>query len=329
MQVIALKHIIFIFVGLLCLTPLISSALALVLGVAMALLKWVPPQVNPSKWVKKLLAISIVGLGFGVSFAAAKSAALTSLPMIIVFILLTFALALGVARVLHMDQKTAALIGSGTAICGGSAIAAVAPAIQAKPNQIAVALGCVFVLNAAALLIFPWVGHYLQLTPEQFGIWAAIAIHDTSSVVGAAEVFNAASLETATSVKLLRALAIAPVAVLAAYIYQRLQVRKLKHANYLGDVEGTRVIPSPKPQLIPAFIILYVLAIVIANLLPQGEAVYSEIFTWAKRLLVVCLYLVGASLSLHTIRQAGFKPMLLATLLWVLISAASLGWILA
>lgn len=326
MQVIALKHIIFLFVGLLCLTPLISSALALVLGVAMALLKWVPPQVNPSKWVKKLLAISIVGLGFGVSFAAAKSAALTSLPMIVVFILLTLVLALAVARVLHMDQKTAALIGSGTAICGGSAIAAVAPAIQAKPNQIAVALGCVFVLNAAALLIFPWIGHYLQLTPEQFGIWAAIAIHDTSSVVGAAEVFNAASLETATSVKLLRALAIAPVAVLAAYIYQRLQARKIEHA---GSEEGTTAISSHKPQLIPTFIIFYVLAIVIANLLPQGEAIYSEIFIWAKRLLVVCLYLVGASLSLHTIRQAGFKPMLLATLLWVLISAASLGWVLA
>jgi len=326
MQVIALKHIIFLFVGLLCLTPLISSALALVLGVAMALLNWVPPQVNPSKWVKKLLAISIVGLGFGVSFAAAKSAALTSLPMIVVFILLTLVLALGVARVLHMDQKTAALIGSGTAICGGSAIAAVAPAIQAKPNQIAVALGCVFVLNAAALLIFPWVGHYLQLTPEQFGIWAAIAIHDTSSVVGAAEVFDAASLETATSVKLLRALAIAPVAVLAAYIYQRLQASKRERGS---SEKGTAAISSHTPQLIPTFIFLYILAIVIANLLPQGEAVYSEIFSWAKRLLVVCLYLVGASLSLHTIRQAGLKPMLLATLLWVLISAASLGWILA
>jgi uncharacterized integral membrane protein (TIGR00698 family) len=276
--------------------------------------------------VKKLLAISIVGLGFGVSFAAAKSAALTSLPMIVVFILLTLVLALGVARVLHMDQKTAALIGSGTAICGGSAIAAVAPAIQAKPNQIAVALGCVFVLNAAALLIFPWVGHYLQLTPEQFGIWAAIAIHDTSSVVGAAEVFDAASLETATSVKLLRALAIAPVAVLAAYIYQRLQASKRERGS---SEKGTAAISSHTPQLIPTFIFLYILAIVIANLLPQGEAVYSEIFSWAKRLLVVCLYLVGASLSLHTIRQAGLKPMLLATLLWVLISAASLGWILA
>ncbi|MFU8784685.1 YeiH family protein [Aliidiomarina sp.] len=344
MQVIALKHIIFIFVGLLCLTPLISSSLALVLGLAMALLKWVPPQINPSKWVKKLLAISIVGLGFGVSFAAAKSAALTSLPMIVVFIVLTLLLAIGFARVLQMNQKTAALIGSGTAICGGSAIAAVAPAIQARPDQIAVALGCVFVLNAAALLVFPWIGHYLQLTPEQFGIWAAIAIHDTSSVVGAAEVFNEASLETATSVKLLRALAIAPVAVLAAYIYQRSSTRALMQAQAIKSSETSTnaakgavasstelpaIVTAQKPPLMPAFIILYLLAIVIANLLPQGEAIYSEIFVWAKRLLVVCLYLVGASLSLSTIRQAGFKPMLLATLLWVIVSVASLGWILA
>lgn len=327
MQVIALKHIIFLFVGLLCLTPLISSSLALVLGLAMALLKWVPPQINPAKLVKKLLAISIVGLGFGVSFAAAKSAALVSLPMIVVFIVLTLVLALGFSRLLQMDRKTGTLIGAGTAICGGSAVAAVAPTIQARPDQIAVALGCVFVLNAVGLLVFPLVGHWLAMTPHEFGIWAAIAIHDTSSVVGAAEVYSSDSLEVATSVKLLRALAIAPVAVLAAFVFQRLQHRIKLQASAEPNTSVEKVV-KPKVQLIPTFIIFYVLAIVIANLLPQGEAVYNEIFAWAKRLLVVCLYLVGASMSLTTIRNAGFKPMLLAIVLWLIVSVASLLWIM-
>ncbi|RUO36003.1 putative sulfate exporter family transporter [Aliidiomarina shirensis] len=326
MQVIALKHIMFLFVGLLCLTPFISSSLALVLGLAMALLKWVPPQISPAKLVKKLLAISIVGLGFGVSFAAAKSAALTSLPMIVVFITLTLVLALGFSRLLSMDRKTGTLIGAGTAICGGSAVAAVAPTIQARPDQIAVALGCVFVLNAVGLIIFPMVGHWLAMTPQEFGIWAAVAIHDTSSVVGAAEVYSSDSLEVATSVKLLRALAIAPVAVFSAFVYQRIQQRRALKGSAVSNVEAVSE-SKPKVQLIPTFIIFYVLAIVIANLLPQGEVIYTELFTWAKRLLVVCLYLVGASMSLSTIRNAGFKPMLLAIVLWLIVSVASLLWI--
>lgn len=327
MQVIALKHIIFLFVGLLCLTPLISSSLALVLGLTMALLKWVPPQINPAKLVKKLLAISIVGLGFGVSFAAAKSAALTSLPMILTFIVVTLLLALGFSRLLQMDRKTGTLIGAGTAICGGSAVAAVAPTIQARPDQIAVALGCVFVLNAVGLIVFPLVGHWLAMSPQEFGIWAAVAIHDTSSVVGAAEVYNSDSLEVATSVKLLRALAIAPVAVLSAFVYQRIQQRKALQGPDANTLDAVAE-PKPKVQLIPTFIIFYVLAIVIANLLPQGEAIYSELFAWAKRLLVVCLYLVGASMSLSIIRKAGFKPMLLAVVLWLIVSVASLLWIM-
>ncbi|RUO23249.1 putative sulfate exporter family transporter [Aliidiomarina iranensis] len=323
MQVIALKHIIFLFVGMLCLTPLISSSLALVLGLAMALLNWVPPQINPAKLVKMLLAVSIVGLGFGVSFAAAKSAALASLPMILVFIICTLLLAVGFANWLKMDRKIGVLIGSGTAICGGSAVAAAGPSIQARPDQMAVALSCVFVLNAVGLVVFPWVGHWLAMSPQDFGIWAAIAIHDTSSVVGAAEVYHTDSLEIATAVKLLRALAIAPVVIVLAFIYQHLQKR---NKAVTTAARQTSLIKVP---LVPKFILFYLAAILIANLLPQGEMVYTEIFAWAKRLLVVCLYLVGASMSLNAIRNAGFKPMLLAILLWLLVSVASLLWILA
>ena len=320
MQVIALKHIIFVFVGLLCFTPLFSSASALVAGMLMALLGWVPSQVNPAKLVKKLLAIAIVGLGFGVSFSAAKAAAITSLPMIVVFIVGTFGLAWWLAKWLRVEPKTATLIGAGTAICGGSAVAAVAPTIQARNDQIAVALGVVFVLNALALLLFPAVGHYFQLTPEQFGLWAALAIHDTSSVVGAAEVFAAESLPTATAVKLLRAMAIAPVAIVCAVLYQR-WLRQQQ-----PELTTTKIAAH---KLVPGFILFYVLAIAVANLLPQGTAIYSELFAWSKRLLVVCLYLVGASLSLATIRQAGWRPLLLASVLWLLVSACTLLWIVA
>lgn len=320
MQVIALKHIIFVFVGLLCFTPLFSSASALIAGMLMALLGWVPSQVNPAKMVKKLLAIAIVGLGFGVSFSAAKTAAITSLPMIVVFIIGTFALAWWLAKLLRIAPKTATLIGAGTAICGGSAVAAVAPTIQARNDQIAVALGVVFVLNALALLLFPALGYYFQLTPEQFGLWAALAIHDTSSVVGAAEVFAAESLPTATAVKLLRAMAIAPVAIICALLYQRWLRQQQPEAT-------TTKIAAHK--LVPGFILFYVLAIAAANLLPQGAAIYSELFAWSKRLLVVCLYLVGSSLSLATIRQAGWRPLLLASVLWLLVSAFALLWILA
>ncbi|RUO20700.1 YeiH family protein [Aliidiomarina haloalkalitolerans] len=315
MQVIALKHIVFLFVGLLCLTPLISSPLALVLGITAALLGWVPSHVNVGAIVKKLLAISIVGLGFGVNLEVAARTSGENLILIIFYVVVTLGLALGFAKLLRLDNRSATLIGSGTAICGGSAIAAMAPTIQARAEQIAVALGCVFILNALALLVFPPLGQWLGLSQYDFGVWAAIAIHDTSSVVGAAEVYGDEALIVATTVKLTRALAIVPMVLITALVYQHMQRRR--------NVDVQSKLPT-----VPLFIVFYVLAILIAEFLPQGAPVYEVAFDSAKRVLVVCLYLIGASMSLNTIRKAGFKPMLLAILLWLFVSISSLWWIM-
>ncbi|MCH8501151.1 MAG: putative sulfate exporter family transporter [Aliidiomarina sp.] len=315
MQVIALKHIVFLFIGLLCLTPLISSPVALVLGIVAALLGWVPKHVNVAALVKRLLAISIVGLGFGVNLQVAARTSGENILLILFYVVTTLLLALGLAKLLRMDKRSATLIGSGTAICGGSAIAAMAPTIQARAEQIAVALGCVFILNAIALFVFPPIGHWLGLSEYDFGVWAAIAIHDTSSVVGAAEVYGDEALVVATTVKLTRALAIVPMVLIAAVVYQAGQRRR--------NIEVATKLPT-----VPLFIVFYVVAILVAELVPQGAAAYELAFDFAKRLLVVCLYLIGASMSLTTIRQAGFKPMLLAIILWLFVSMSSLWWIL-
>lgn len=312
-KVVSLKHIIFVFIGLLCLTPILDAPKALLVGLIMALTGFVPTHINIHLLIKRLLAWSIVGMGFGISLSTALSSSRENLPLLAASIIGTLLLASVGTRLFKVEQTTGTLIGAGTAICGGSAIAAVAPAIQAKGEQIGVALGCISILNAAALWIFPWVGQALELSQQQFGVWAALAIHDTSSVVGAAEYYGHEALELATTLKLTRALAIVPLALVISWWY----ARKLNKG-------GGGVVKKPA---IPLFIIFYVVAMLIAQFLPQGEPVYNVIFDMAKRLLVVCLYLVGATLSLAALRSAGVRPMLLAISLWVIISAGTLSWI--
>ncbi|WP_241971707.1 YeiH family protein [Aliidiomarina sanyensis] len=312
MQVIALKHIVFVFLALLSLTPLISSSYALVLGILMALFGWVPPQVKPAVWVKKLLAVAIVGLGFGVNLSVALSASVSQLGLLVVVITGTIILGLALTQLFRVEPTSGKLISAGTAICGGSAIAAVAPAIRARAESIAVALACVFVLNALALWTFPAVGHAFGLTQEQFGIWAALAIHDTSSVVAAAELYGDESLMVATTLKLTRALAIVPLVLIFAWWYRRTH----PSSSAVGIVPG-----------VPLFIVLYILAIMIAALIPQGQPVYAFAFQGARHLLALCLFFIGASLSLAQLKQAGFKPIALATLLWLLVASGTLWWV--
>lgn len=311
-QVISLKHIVFVFVGLLCLTPLLTAPLALLIGLVMALIGFVPNHIDIQQVLKRLLAWSIVGMGFGISLSTALSSSLVYLPLLLVSIVTTLLLARLGTRLLNIEPTTGTLIGAGTAICGGSAIAAVAAAIQANSRYIGVALGCVSLLNATALWIFPWVGQTLELSQQQFGVWAALAIHDTSSVVGAAGFYGNEALELATTLKLTRALAIVPLALAFSWWYAR------------TAKQGVDVVKKPA---IPLFIVFYVVAMLIAQLLPQGAPVYTVVFDVAKRLLVVCLYLVGASLSLAAIKTAGVRPMLLAIALWVIISAGTLSWV--
>jgi uncharacterized integral membrane protein (TIGR00698 family) len=276
----------------------------------MASLGWVPQSIQPSVWVKKLLALAIVALGFGVQINVAWQVTSDYFGLMVTSIVVTLCAALLLGRLLKVDSITSHLLGSGTAICGGSAIAAVAPAVHARNDQIALALASVFTLNAVALLIFPLIGRALALEDQTFGAWAAIAIHDTSSVVGAAQAYSDEALQTATTLKLARALWIVPLALLSALVYQR-----FSHTETQTRVK------------IPLFIIGYVVAMLVSSAWPQFHELYSVTFGAGKSLLVFCLYLVGASITVARLKAAGPRPLLLAVVLWLLIATLSLAWL--
>ncbi|OJI19123.1 hypothetical protein VVNSV5830_00148 [Vibrio vulnificus] len=281
------------------------------LGFLLASTGLVPSQLPISTYTKKLLSYSIIGLGFGIQFQQAIAVTSDGIGLIVVTIVGTLLLGYLVAKVIKLETTTAYLISAGTAICGGSAIAAVAPAIKAKDQQIALALATVFVLNSLALFIFPVIGHALALDQQTFGTWAAIAIHDTSSVVGAASAYGEQALTTATTLKLARALWIIPVALLSAMLFAR--------GN--GE-EGKRKL------VLPYFIFWYCGAIAFSDLFPQFETAYQGIFSVAKQALVVCLFLIGCSISVEKLKSAGAKPLIFGLSLWVVISTTSLSWLL-
>ncbi len=289
-----------------CLTPYANSPSALVVGFLLSAIGWVPRQVPLAKITKKLLAYSIVGLGFGIPFQQALSVTSHGIGLIITTIFGTLLLGVLLTKWLNINLRTGYLISAGTAICGGSAIAAVSPAINAKDDQTGLALATVFVLNSVALFVFPVIGHALGLSQTQFGTWAAVAIHDTSSVVGAASAYGEQALTTATTLKLARALWIIPVTLISALAF------------------GSK----NKKWVLPYFIFFYCAAIGISDQLPQFSDYYQSIFALAKRALVVCLFLIGCGISLDKIKAAGSKPLILGVSLWVVISIASLTWVL-
>lgn len=305
------KNIPFGLTLLFCLTPFVSSPIALVIGFLLASFSLVPTEFPIASFTKKLLSYSIIGLGFGIHFEQALAVTSDGIGLIIATILGTLVIGMMTAKAIKLERTTAYLIASGTAICGGSAIAAVAPAIKAKDEQIGLALATVFVLNSLALFIFPVIGHAIGLDQHTFGTWAAIAIHDTSSVVGAASAYGEEALTTATTLKLARALWIIPVALISAIIFS--------HGN---DGEGKSKL------VIPYFIFWYCAAIAFSDFFPQFEVVYQGIFAIAKQALVVCLFLIGCSISVSKLRSAGAKPLMFGVTLWVLISTTSLGWLL-
>jgi len=305
-----IKPALFWLVGILTLTPVISAPIALILGALMAHFQAIPTRVQPSIWVKKLLAIAIVALGFGVQLDVAWQVTSDYFALMIVSIVATIMLALLLGRLFKIDTVTSHLLGSGTAICGGSAIAAVAPAIHARNEQIALALASVFTLNAIALVIFPLIGHALGLDEQTFGAWAAIAIHDTSSVVGAAQAYGDNALQVATTLKLARALWIIPLALVSAMVYQRMTKTS-----------------SRRRITVPWFIVGYIAAMLLATAVPQLDTLYSITFNLGKQLLVFCLYLVGASITVERLKAAGWRPLLLAIVLWFVIATMSLLWL--
>ncbi|MFT4836909.1 MAG: putative integral membrane protein (TIGR00698 family) [Psychromonas sp.] len=299
------QNLIFIAAAILCLSPVISSPIALLLGFTLAILGLVPKQINLNLLTKNLLAYSIIGLGFGINLDQAIAASKEAFGLIILSLLSTLIIGWLLTKRLGINSKTGYLISSGTAICGGSAIAAVAPAINASKDQTSIALATVFLLNSVALFLFPFIGHLLSMTQHAFGVWCAIAIHDTSSVVGAASAYGDQSLLIATTLKLARALWIIPIAFISALLFK-------------GD---------NKKITVPRFILFYCLSILVAYYLPQFSSVYEIVFSVSKRFLVLSLFLIGAAISFNKIRSAGPKPLFLGGLLWIISATGSLAYI--
>lgn len=299
---ISIQKLIFIIALILCLTPLVSPPVALLIGIAIAQFIGHPYIHLNHKATSLLLKISVIGLGFGMNVHSALSAGKQGLLFTIASIVGTLSLGLLLGRFLKIEKKTSHLISCGTAICGGSAIAAISPVINADEKQISIALGTVFILNSVALFLFPWIGHMLDLSQMQFGLWSAIAIHDTSSVVGAANKYGAEALQVATTVKLARALWIIPVALLTT-VFFKTGKKKIK---------------------IPYFIGLFILAMIINTYFPIIHPISGYLVDIAKIGLTVTLFLIGAGLSASVIKSVGVKPLLQGIILWIVISVAAL-----
>jgi uncharacterized integral membrane protein (TIGR00698 family) len=294
----------FVLFLLFCLTPWCSPPIALALGLALALTIGHP--FKTSQATKLLLQMSVVGLGFGMNLQKVVDAGRTGILFTIATIAGTLLVGWALGRAMHVSRGTAHLISSGTAICGGSAIAAVGPVIEATDEEMSVSLGTVFILNSIALFAFPVIGKAMQLTQTQFGVWAAIAIHDTSSVVGAAARYGAEALQVATTVKLARALWIVPLTIGTALAFRR----------------RTRV-------AIPWFILLFVLAAMIRSFVPEPVELWDFLVRAARVGLTVTLFLIGASLSRRSLAAVGVRPLILGVILWLLISAAGLWGVVA
>ena len=297
---------IFIVLFVCCLLPFVTPAIALFAGLAFALTAGQPYPKFSKKTSKYLLQFSVVGLGFGMNLYASLQSGKEGMLFTIVSVFAVLALGIWLGKRLLIDRKTSYLIAAGTAICGGSAIAAVGPVVKADDNQMSMSLGTIFILNAIALFIFPPIGHLLGLTQEQFGLWAAIAIHDTSSVVGAGAAYGETALKIATMVKLTRALWIIPITILTMFLFKQ---------------KGAKI-------TIPWFILFFILAMVANTFLSLPEALTRSVVWAAKQGLTLTLFLIGAGLSRQVIRQVGIRPMVQGILLWIFIGAISLGVIL-
>ncbi len=305
------RQVIFILCIVACIVFKTDPPIALLTGLLIALVVGHPYLHLNKKATTLLLQVSVVCLGFNMNFEHAMQAGKEGF----LFTLGTIAVTLGagyfIGKQLKIDRNTSALISNGTAICGGSAIAAVAPIIKASDEQISVSLGTIFILNSVALFIFPTLGHLIGFTDQQFGTWCAIAIHDTSSVVGAASKWSPDALQVATTIKLERALWIIPVSLATAYFQK--STGKIK---------------------IPYFIFYFILAILVSTYLPlhipalNTKLGDNTLFQWAylfgKKGLVITLFLIGSGLSLTTIKKVGWRPILQGVLLWILIGSISL-----
>ena len=286
----------------------ITPPVALFLGLLFALLCGSAyPKFN-KKISKKLLQYSVVGLGFGMNLQASLASGKEGMAFTIVSVIGTMLIGMFIGhKLLKVNHDTSYLISSGTAICGGSAIAAVGPVIKAKDSDMSVALATIFILNAIALFVFPILGEWLGLSQKEFGTWAAIAIHDTSSVVGAGAAYGEEALLVATTIKLTRALWIIPLALFTSVIYKK----ERKKIN------------------IPWFIFWFIVAVLLNSYVLDDVPKVSEfIYGLARKGLIITMFFIGASLSTDVLKLVGIKPLVQGVLLWLVISVGSLMYIL-
>lgn len=284
---------------------IINSPTALLLGFIFSLLFENPFKKHSQNAIQILLKISIIGLGFGMYLKDTLETSKEGLGLTFFSILFTVSLGFLLTRLLKIDVKLGHLITSGTSICGGSAIAAISPVIRANSKTISVALGVVFTLNAIALFVFPELGHLFGLNEHQFGLWCAIAIHDTSSVVGAALGYGDEALRIATTVKLSRTLWIIPLSVLSMFVFK---------------TKGERI-------KVPYFILLFLLAIALNSYQIIPQSITLSIVALSKNLLILTLFLVGTTISIKDLKATGYKPILLAFSLWIFIAVFSFLYI--
>jgi uncharacterized membrane protein YadS len=287
-------------------TLMVSAPVALLLGVAMALAWGNPYAALTKKLMTKILSWSIIGMGAGMNLLMVLKAGAHGMIYTLVGITSTLIFGKYLAKWLKADRETALLISVGTAICGGSAIAAVASTLHVKDSSMSVSLATVFLLNALALVIFPIIGHALDLSQGQFGFFSALAIHDTSSVVGASLAYGKEAFEIGTTVKLARALWIVPLTLVLARFYKD---------KIAGRVEAKK----------PYFILGFLAAAAIVTLIPSLKPLGNFIAEVAKSTLSVALFLIGASLDKDSLRVLGIRPLIFGVILWITIATASLS----
>jgi len=298
--------IVYVMFSLLCLTPYITPPLALFLGLMFASTLGTPFPVFNKKMSTYLLQISVVGLGFGMNLLDSIKAGSDGMLFTLFSVMSVMFLGIVLGKRLRIPGVSAYLIASGTAICGGSAIAAVGPIAKANESEMSISLATIFILNAVALFLFPVLGHWLDLSQHQFGLWAAIAIHDTSSVVGAGSTFGEEALKVATTVKLTRALWIIPLSVFTSFYFK---------------TKGDKIV-------IPWFILFFILAMVLNTYLTIPNSLTQGIVTVARQCLTLTLFFIGAGMSRSVIKNVGVKPLMMAIILWFFIAVISLAFIL-
>ena len=307
-----LKFYTFLLLALLCLIPGITPQIGLLLGITFALTLGNPWHKRVSHYSKILLQIAVVGIGFGLNFANILNTAQYAAWFTAITIAATMFVGMLLGKLFHVKNKTSLLISAGTAICGGSAIAAMAPTINAKNKHTTVALASVFLLNSGALLLLPIIGRYFEIPKETFGIWAAMAIHDTSSVIGATVDYGSAALALGITVKLTRALWIVPLTFTVSCFRKK---KKKSSAPF------------------PAFLLAFLAASLLNTFVPQGAFLWTFGAAIAKQLLTLTLFLVGSGLTRNLIRKVGLRAFAQALLLWIFICittllAIKLDWML-